>query len=200
MRRPRRRLQPTRGVVNLRRQVDMAECTYRDDHGKTCTRCDVYKPYEQYYHLRTTRDGRQSWCKACTISYNTAKNRRNGTVNASKQRKQERVANTRTRDGRSSAERVHYTYHISLERAERLRAIPLCQCCNKPISVEDRTHTIDHDYDRGQVRGVLCIQCNTGIGKLGDSLDGIEQAAYYLVQSLDVLSMMDSAHVMPTIS
>lgn len=167
----------------------MAKRTHRDEHGKTCTKCTTYKTFDEYYRLRVSTDGCQSWCKACMIAYSTAKMRRTHGQAAARARKEQRVKDDRTKDGRTSAERVHYTYRIPLAEAQRLRAIPQCQCCGKPISVEARTHSIDHDYDRGRVRGVLCLQCNTGIGKLGDTSDGIEQAAYYLVRTMDVLTM-----------
>lgn len=145
--------------------------------------------YDEFYRLRTTKDGRQSWCKACTISYCTAKAKISGTAEIGKARKRQSVEDTRKKEGRTSAERVHYTYNIPLAEAQRLRSISHCQCCGRAISVEARTHSIDHDYDRGQVRGVLCLQCNTGIGKLGDTLGGVEQAASYMVRTLDVLKM-----------
>ncbi len=39
---------------------------------------------------------------------------------------------------------------------------------------------IDHDHDTGQVRGLLCQVCNLGLGKLGDTLEGLMKAVRYL--------------------
>ncbi len=39
---------------------------------------------------------------------------------------------------------------------------------------------VDHDHETGQVRGLLCIKCNTGIGKLMDSPELLRRAAGYL--------------------
>lgn len=51
-----------------------------------------------------------------------------------------------------------------------------CGCCGKKLQ---RPH-VDHDHDTGEVRGLLCQKCNTGIGKLGDDLSGVLNAAQYL--------------------
>jgi Recombination endonuclease VII len=39
---------------------------------------------------------------------------------------------------------------------------------------------VDHNHDTGAVRGILCISCNTGLGRFGDSLPLLETAATYL--------------------
>ena len=39
---------------------------------------------------------------------------------------------------------------------------------------------IDHNHQTDEVRGLLCSGCNTGLGHLGDDIDGLEKALYYL--------------------
>lgn len=38
----------------------------------------------------------------------------------------------------------------------------------------------DHDPETHTFRGWLCQNCNTGIGKLGDNLEGLLEAVRYL--------------------
>ena len=33
--------------------------------GKVCTKCGVWKPLEEYYKRKTSKDGRESRCKGC---------------------------------------------------------------------------------------------------------------------------------------
>lgn len=39
---------------------------------------------------------------------------------------------------------------------------------------------VDHDHVTGNVRGVLCRRCNSGIGQLGDDPARVERALIYL--------------------
>ncbi|MFG3348805.1 endonuclease VII domain-containing protein [Streptomyces sp. NPDC048018] len=39
---------------------------------------------------------------------------------------------------------------------------------------------VDHRHGTGRVRGVLCFNCNSAIGKLGDDPDVLRRAIAYL--------------------
>ncbi|MFF3494162.1 endonuclease VII domain-containing protein [Streptomyces sp. NPDC002795] len=39
---------------------------------------------------------------------------------------------------------------------------------------------VDHCHETGRVRGVLCFNCNSAIGKLGDDPDTVRRATAYL--------------------
>lgn len=40
--------------------------------------------------------------------------------------------------------------------------------------------SLDHCHHTGLFRGWLCGKCNTAIGKLGDTLEGVKRAVAYL--------------------
>ena len=52
----------------------------------------------------------------------------------------------------------------------------LCGICGDEL---DKIN-IDHDHESGKVRGLLCTGCNTGLGHLGDNINGLEKALHYL--------------------
>lgn len=58
-----------------------------------------------------------------------------------------------------------------------------CAICGsgRPLG-RGRWH-IDHDHATGRVRGLLCNNCNRGIGYFGDDPDTIRAAADYLLQN-----------------
>ena len=57
-----------------------------------------------------------------------------------------------------------------------------CECCGKPQR-NNKPLALDHDHETGQFRGWPCTGCNTAIGKLGDSVDGVRAALEYLVRA-----------------
>ena len=75
----------------------------------------------------------------------------------------------------NQARRDALRYGVSEEEAARLRAVTQCQLCGSGKKL-----CIDHCHDTGQVRGVLCHECNTSIGKLGDTVESLEKAVRYL--------------------
>ena len=57
-----------------------------------------------------------------------------------------------------------------------------CGCCGRHQTEFLRRLAVDHVHgsDPTIVRGLLCPSCNSGIGKLGDNIEGVEQALDYL--------------------
>ena len=54
-----------------------------------------------------------------------------------------------------------------------------CECCGK---TDERLHW-DHCHDTKKHRGWICGNCNTGIGKLGDNIEGVQKAVDYLEEA-----------------
>lgn len=73
---------------------------------------------------------------------------------------------------------IKYKYGISLIEYENLidKQRGCCGCCGK----ETEDFHVDHCHESGKIRGLLCFNCNTAIGKLGDSVEGVEKALNYL--------------------
>lgn len=44
---------------------------------------------------------------------------------------------------------------------------------------------VDHCHDQGHVRGLLCSNCNTGLGLFADSPDILQQAINYLTRGTE---------------
>ena len=55
-----------------------------------------------------------------------------------------------------------------------------CAICGKEKNGKKMNFVIDHDHLTGNVRALLCTQCNAGIGNFMDSPSLLRQAATYL--------------------
>jgi hypothetical protein len=63
---------------------------------------------------------------------------------------------------------------------EPTRPMPAaCECCSK----EFKQLCCDHNHETGIFRGWLCNDCNLAIGRLGDNLEGIQNAERYLTRA-----------------
>mgnify|MGYP001613697069 CR=1 FL=1 len=51
----------------------------------------------------------------------------------------------------------------------------LCAICR-----EEKQLAIDHDHKTGNVRGLLCLHCNSGLGHFSDNAQHCLTAAFYL--------------------
>jgi len=76
---------------------------------------------------------------------------------------------------------LKYSYGITLEDYNEMLAIQngVCAICNQSCTTGRRL-CVDHDHKTGKVRGLLCNDCNSGIGKLKDSSEILKNAANYL--------------------
>lgn len=58
-----------------------------------------------------------------------------------------------------------------------------CAICKTETCSTGRKFAVDHNHNTGQVRGLLCSSCNTGIGQFKDSAELIGKAIDYLERS-----------------
>jgi hypothetical protein len=75
--------------------------------------------------------------------------------------------------------RRHYAkkqYNLSLEEYDKLREQRICDVCK----TEHDKLNIDHCHKSGRVRGVLCKNCNIGLGMFKDQEAILRQACDYL--------------------
>jgi len=77
---------------------------------------------------------------------------------------------------------IRNNYGITLHDFDELLQMQnnSCAICSKPIEALRRRMNIDHCHDTNKVRGILCTGCNTGLGHLGDNIEGLEKAIQYL--------------------
>lgn len=132
---------------------------------KKCSSCKVCKGVEEFQKNSSRPDGLRSSCKVCTSKrwkHYYAKNKDKLNVN------------------RKALHR-YYRYGITQEEYDNLveRQDGLCACCGRK---PDTLH-LDHSHETGVVRGLLCPSCNMALGMLGDDIEGVMNALWYLLQT-----------------
>ncbi len=124
---------------------------------KTCTKCGLNKVDTEFYLQKAKRkDGsirefRRSHCRACELSRQSERDR------MTKQQKRE------------AHELRKYGLTPDLKQALLDNQNHSCGICGtkKPGGKYD-TWNIDHCHKTGEVRGLLCWVCHTGIGRPND--------------------------------
>lgn len=88
-----------------------------------------------------------------------------------------------------------WKYGLTLEALQELidKQNGKCAICTASFDSSSKTFHVDHDHKccLGQktcgkcVRGILCFNCNSGIGQLQDNIDVLQSAISYLNQFVD---------------
>lgn len=123
---------------------------------KWCPDCDQVLPNEEFSRNRNTKTGLNTYCKPC---HNARSRASLGTV------------------GGSRTYHLKRRYGITAEDADRMLAEQdgLCDICERRPAVH-----VDHDHATGKVRGLLCFNCNAGLGHFRDDADVMTLALGYL--------------------
>jgi peptide methionine sulfoxide reductase MsrB len=61
----------------------------------------------------------------------------------------------------------------------------LCAICQKPYDWETSALYIDHCHTTGKVRGLLCRNCNKGLGHFFDDVANLARAIEYLKKATE---------------
>lgn len=137
---------------------------------KWCYKCREIKDLSEFYVAKRNANGVQSFCKSCARDISSSWRSRNRTVNR--------------RYGLNW--RLKYKFNMSLDEYNVLLETQehKCAICGRPEMVTrngiPKMMCIDHDHDTGKVRGLLCNNCNRGIGLIGEDPDWLQKAINYL--------------------
>jgi hypothetical protein len=144
---------------------------------KICTGCRIDKSHAEFWKNRNSGDGFQHYCKSCHRE-KTVDHRTNAQKNKS----------WRARWLASKYGLAERDYSLML-----LQQGGVCAICEKAETSTNKHGTVkmlavDHDEETGIIRGLLCEQCNTGIGKLRHDPLLMLKAAEYVNLRLKILT------------
>lgn len=145
---------------------------------RVCKECKINKPFSEFSPHPRGADGIRRVCKTCQAKQ--ARQYRNDPAVRAKAAKKAREYRAANPDYAKNYRRKHNLkrYGLTVETFDQLLSSQngLCAICEQtPVNPH-----IDHDHETGEVRGILCGNCNTGIGMLKDNSEIVEKAAKYL--------------------
>ena len=125
---------------------------------KTCSKCGVEKPLEDYSKEKRRKDGLCGTCRECKAAEHRAYRERNP---------------DKRRDN-------HYRkiYGISLAEFNEMVAQQGGKC--KIATCDGPAEHLDHNHTTGELRGILCNTCNVSLGMACDSPVKLRAQAQYL--------------------
>lgn len=128
-------------------------CVTTSSH-RRCSDCKEWKTHDHFGKNRTNPAGMENLCRGCAT-------------------KRSVIRNCEKRYGVS-----HEQYTEMLNKQEGRCAI----CGSDAPGMGVGRMVVDHCHVTGNVRALLCMDCNTGIGKMKDSPKLLRKAALYLEQ------------------
>lgn len=132
---------------------------------KTCSVCKETKPFKDFYKNRAKKDGYQYRCKDCS-KVGTQKRYRTKLVYDSADKKRDRHLRTK--------------YGIDINTYNDLLSKQHYRCAICGIDANDLELCVDHCHNTKEIRGLLCKNCNFGIGHFKDSPALLQAAIEYL--------------------
>lgn len=108
-------------------------------------------------------------CKTCYDQKYQKDN--NKTVNARKRKW------AKENPDRIRAQRLRHRYGIEQDRYQAILNAQdgLCKICNEASATD-----VDHNHETGEVRGILCGDCNRALGLFKEKPEALERAIMYL--------------------
>lgn len=141
---------------------------------KRCNCCGEVKPTTEFTRQKSSygKWGFYSWCRECK----NKKDKEFRIDNPEKYKRKVRNSNLKKR------------YGLTFEDLERMLRDQdrKCVICGKELflhgaSVDQaKIARVDHNHETGEIRGLLCDDCNTGLGKFRDNPEYLLKAASYL--------------------
>lgn len=168
---------------------------------KSCTKCKQEKPATMFYKEPRNKNGLTSQCKQCHDKNSeewAARNKEKLVADRAArhlEKKEEYIKKSKNwyenpvnKEKRMSTN-LKKMYGISIDSYHSMLSSQNGKCaiktCNRLAS--EKTLHVDHDHTTGYVRGLLCHNCNTALGLVGENIQ-------LLLDLIDYLNMYDGTN------
>lgn len=142
-----------------------------------CPECNAYLPKSEFYTDRRARGGLTRRCRThhARKSYDS-------------RRREYDTPAKRYAYARQEMLRKKYGMTVEVYLAMSEAQGHVCKICGNPETDKYGNLHVDHDHETNRVRGLLCGNCNTGLGKFRDDPNLLVAAIAYLAAARRTLA------------
>jgi len=147
---------------------------------KECAKCHWAMPLSEFNTSKITADKLYTWCKLCAKEYRQQYHEINK-ERENRKNKEWRNNNKKKVSGLARTRRLRMYGLTNREYDELLKSQNgKCAICGVPQLESNWSFCVDHNHKTDKIRGLLCFNCNTMLGKVGDSVSILISAVEYL--------------------
>lgn len=166
---------------------------------KKCSICKMDKELKEFSPNKSKRSGISSYCKPCKSVYGKKWNKENQEKKRiyNKQRYSDCREQIREKQNiwyKNNSEKhcdnnwkakIKRNYGLSIEDYNNLylKQEGKCKICERHQDDFKKRLSVDHCHKTGKIRGLLCDDCNTSLGKFRDDLKTLSNALKYLEET-----------------
>lgn len=140
---------------------------YTNENGvrvKKCKKCLEIKTIDNFQYIPTTKNRLKAQCRVCLAK------------ESKRYRELKGYHNKRYRQNLKKRYGITPEYYDEMLKSQYRS----CAICGRHENEFTRRLHVDHNHSTGKVRGLLCTNCNTMLGKSFDNIDILIKAVKYL--------------------
>jgi len=155
---------------------------------KYCCKCDKWKNENEFGINNSAKSGLSSYCKECErVRVREYKKTHPEIMKAQRQRYVTKNKEFRL-DYRQNNKDVIKNYALQKQFGIGMKEYldmhlaqeGKCAICHKESPDPGRVLGVDHDHKTEKIRGLLCTNCNLGLGNFQDNIELLKNAIQYL--------------------
>lgn len=142
---------------------------------KICSKCNIEKSKQEFHKQKENKGGLKGTCKKCVSTF---KKDTYDPVKSSIYHKEKYRSNPDKERNRQLIK----NFGITLDDYDKMfnKQEGRCKICNRHRIEFNKALAVDHCHATGIIRGLLCRDCNTGLGLFDDNTETLKKAVNYL--------------------
>jgi hypothetical protein len=149
---------------------------------RICITCKTEKTLDNTNVDNSRKDGLNKYCKKCI---RTVRNTEEEVLRRKKRQKEYYIKNKSTIKKNTRDYILKRKFDISEDDYTKMLVDQnyCCSICGRNELEFSRRLAVDHCHNTGKVRGLLCFNCNNGLGRFKDSTRLLNEAIKYLEEN-----------------